>query len=394
MKKVLLVTRSLTGGGAERVAASLATFLQDRYEVLLVVIDGSRQTYETEAEKIILNLSVSNKGTFYKRIKWFTTLYREFASIRRKFNPDCVISFLTESELVNALTSKQSRSVTSIRNVRSSVVHGRLKMFRDKWVFSRMNEIVSLSVNAKEDLIVNYDVPDKKIKVIYNICEKKRIAQKIRENGVLESEVCWFGEHTLITLGRLTEQKAQWHMIRAFTKVLQDFPDAKLVILGEGPQEEYLRRLISEYKIENSVGLLGYKSNPYPYLANSTGFVFSSIFEGLGNSIIEALACGLPVISTDCNAGPREILAPDSDFSKGTERIEYAEYGILTPVCDGEKYQSDDPLTYEEEQLAIAMKKILSDQSLRCKYAQKAEERGHQFDKEQILQQWYEVIEG
>ena len=394
MRKVMIVTRILTGGGAERVAASLATYLKDRYDVLLVVIDGSKRTYETQANIKFLGLSVFDKGSGLGRIKWFSTLYLKFKHIRKEYNPDCVISFLTEPELMNALTSGCGKSVTSIRNVRSRVVKGKIKKLRDKWVFSKMDKIVSLSYNAKEDLIKNYGVPASKIEVIYNTCEFERIRKKIQEGHILEKEQSWISkDKTLITLGRLTEQKAQWHMIRAFKEVVNYDSDAKLVILGEGSKKEYLQELIQELNIEKSVYLMGYKENPYSYLANAAGFVFSSVYEGLGNSIVEAMACGIPIISTDCNAGPRELLAPDTDFSKSTKEIELAEYGILTPVCDGTEYGAKDPITYEEMKLAEAMKMILENKNLSASYRNKALERGQQFDKDEIMNQWYAVIE-
>lgn len=394
MKRIMIVTRILTGGGAERVAASLATYLKDKYEVLLVVIDGSKRTYETQANTRFLDLSVFDKGNGLNRIKWFFTLYSRFKCVRKEYNPDCVISFLTEPELMNALTSGHGKSVTSIRNVRSSVVKGKLKKARDKWVFSKMDKIVSLSYNAKEDLIKNYGVPNEKVEVIYNVCEIDRIRNRILEGCILDKEQAWINNNkTLITLGRLTEQKAQWHMIRAFKEVVNHDSEAKLVVLGEGDKKEYLQQLIKKLNLEDAVCLMGYKENPYPYLANAAGFVFSSIYEGLGNSIVEAMACGIPVISTDCNAGPRELLAPNTDFSKSTKDIELAEYGILTPVCDGIEYEAEDPLTSEERKLAEAMIMLLDNKNISETYRNKSIERGQQFDTDKIVSQWCAVIE-
>lgn len=394
MKKVMIITRILTGGGAERVAASLASYLKDRYDVLLVVIDGSRRTYETKAKVEFLNLSVFDKGNGINRAKWFLSAYIKIKNIREKYNPDCVISFLTEPELMNALTKGHGKSITSIRNVRSSVVKSKAKKLRDKWVFSRMDGIVSLSYNAKMDLVNNYGVSANKIKVIYNICETERITDRIKQGTISNDELEWINnEKTLITLGRLTEQKAQWHMIRAFKSVARCIPDAKLVILGEGDKKAYLQGLISDLGLNSSICLMGYKENPYVYLANSAGFVFSSVYEGLGNSIVEAMACGLPVISTDCNAGPRELLAPNTDFNESANKIEMQEYGILTPVCDGREYSANDPLTYEETQLANAMLLILENKSVANDYRKKSLERGLQFEKEKIIKQWCDEIE-
>lgn len=393
MKNIMIISRALTYGGAERVAASLASYLAEHYNVILVVIDGDNPSYDTSANTIFLNQSVLNKGHGIMRVVWFLKLFLEVLNIRRANLIDCTISFLTEPELMNALTSGRGKSITSIRNVRSSVVKGKIKKIRDKWVFSKMNTIVSLSENAKKDLILNYNVRDEKIRVIYNICDREQINKQIEAGHIDEEDRCWFEEgKTFITTGRLSSQKAQWHMIRAFSYIAKKYPDVKLVILGQG-EEEYLNDLIKRYEIVGNIKLLGFKKNPYVYLNRSYCFLFSSVFEGLGNSIVEAMACGLPIISTDCNAGPRELLAPKTDFSSKASALEYAEYGILTPVCDGIKYTALDPLSVEELELCRAIEEMVVNKELHEHYRIKAIERGAQFSKENIIDQWIKAIE-
>lgn len=114
-------------------------------------------------------------------------------------------------------------------------------------------------------------------------------------------------------------------MIGVFKNVAMHIPDAKLVILGEGDKKAYLQDLISKLNLNGYICLMGYKENPYVYLAYSAGVVFSPVYEGLGNCIVEAMTCGLPVISTDCNAGMRELLAPNTDFNKSADKMEMEE---------------------------------------------------------------------
>ena len=128
---------------------------------------------------------------------------------------------------------------------------------------------------------------------------------------------------TIITIGRLVPQKDQACLLRAFALVATRV-DADLVIVGTGPELPALQQLARQYAIEDRVHFAGHQSNPYPLLARADLFVLSSRFEGMPNVLIEALACGLPVVSTDCPSGPREILAD------GT-------YGQLVPVGDAEK---------------------------------------------------------
>src|SRR5690625_2500259 len=108
-----------------------------------------------------------------------------------------------------------------------------------------------------------------------------------------------FDHPTIITVGRLTKQKGHWHLIRAFKIVKNEIPNAKLVILGDGPLKSYLISLSKQLELEDDVYFLGFQKNPFKYLVNSDVYAFPSLYEGFPNALCEAMACGLPVISTD-----------------------------------------------------------------------------------------------
>ena len=133
----------------------------------------------------------------------------------------------------------------------------------------------------------------------------------------------WFtpgAPRVILAIGKLKPQKDFACLIRAFARVRAIHP-ARLLILGEGPQREALLSLARKLKVENDVALPGFVANPFAYIGRAAVFVLSSAWEGLSNVIIEALACGCPVVSTDCPSGPAEIL------DGGT-------YGRLVPVGD------------------------------------------------------------
>ncbi len=392
-KRIMIISRALSHGGAERVATNLATSLSKYHDVILVILDGSRNTYGSTVETIDLELSIRKNGF---KIKWYTTLIKNINKIKREKKITHAISFLSEPDLANVLTKRNSKAIISIRNKQSALVKGRLKKIRDKVLFSKSDEIVALSEMVKYDLVKNYDVDEEKIKVIYNPCDKENIKNNIYKDIMTKEEKDIFesSDNIIITAGRLSYQKGQWHLIRSFSEVVKVINDAKLIILGVGEKEEYLRKLIKEFKLENNIYLLGHKSNPYVYLNKSNVFVFSSLFEGLGNVLLEAMACELPIISTDCDSGPRELLDPKNDIRKTgkADNIIYGEYGILVPVFDGIEYSMYDPLTKEELIYSKAIIEILRNQELRLKYKRKSIERGDDFSVDSISQQWLNLI--
>ena len=125
---------------------------------------------------------------------------------------------------------------------------------------------------------------------------------------------------------------------------------------------------------------MGKKENPFAYISKTDCFVFASNHEGFPNVLVEALACGLPVITTDCKSGPREILSPKSDIEvQLKDKIELSDYGILTPIKNVEKMKE-------------AIKLIINDESLRNKYQDKAKQRANVFRIEEIIKQYKEIL--
>ena len=197
--------------------------------------------------------------------------------------------------------------------------------------------------------------------------------------------------YIVMNIGRLTYQKGQDKLIRAFKKVVKEVKNAKLLIFGKGELKEELQELIKSLELENNVILAGFYDNPYKFLKKANIFAFSSMFEGLGNILLEAMACRVPIISTGCPYGPREIIAPNSDLESHAENIEEAEYGILVPVLHNDK--NKDKLTKQEEIIANAIIKLLKDNKKRKEYAEKSAERIKFFTMEKNKKEWEDLIE-
>jgi glycosyltransferase involved in cell wall biosynthesis len=192
----------------------------------------------------------------------------------------------------------------------------------------------------------------------------------------------------VIAVGSLKYEKGYWHLIRAFSKVLESCKDVQLVILGEGNDQnrKNLASLVKTLQIESSISFLGFDANPYKFIHKSDLYVLSSISEGFPNSLVEAMACGVPVVATDCKTGPREILS--LDIRQDLFDVEFAEYGVLVPPLEKEEIYDNRVLTAGEILLSDTLLRMLNDSKKREHYRTRAFERSKQFSYER----WQEAI--
>lgn len=386
MEKIGIIIQMLSGGGAERTAANLSIDLSSEYEVHLIVFDGNQTTYNHGG--VVHNLDLpAKKGLFNKLL----TLYKRIIAVRRIKKEEgfkAVISLLEGANIVNVLTRQKEKVIVSERNLISFFIKNKAHIMLEKAILNRANCVVALSEVVRQDLISNFSTPPQKIVTIYNSVDISKFNLGDEPEKSQKSDIPCF-----VTMGRLTKQKAQWHIFRSLKKVTEKYPEAKLIVIGQGELKEQYERFIQKLNIEKNVEFLGFLANPHSCIKKADIFVFTSIVEGLGSVLLEALACGKPIISTDCDAGPREILAPDTDPILKTRTVEYARYGVLVPVTQNDVFNEDVlNLSYEEMLLAEAMLKMIEDFELRRQYEEMAKERMNDFSPNTITQKWVEVI--
>jgi glycosyltransferase involved in cell wall biosynthesis len=241
-------------------------------------------------------------------------------------------------------------------------------LIRFLYPLKKVTAIVPVSKELKEILINKYKLDGMKIKPIYNGFDIERIQNLAKEN-VSDYNMILNDKSIIkfITIGRLSKEKGHKYLIDAFSKVIREIPNSRLFIIGEGPLRAKLIKSIKDNMLENKVILLGIKKNPYKYISKANVFVLSSLHEGLPTVLIEALVCNMPVISTNCETGPTEIL----DDGK---------YGFLTNVAD-----SDD----------LAEKMILLAKSVETRetFSKKSIDRISIFEKEKFIEKWTILIE-
>ena len=392
MKKVLFFTHYLVGGGAEKTIINLAEYINKNrtdWEAYICVVNTDKEVEKQLTSKVIV-LDSRTAPEMNKLAKAVVVLKqaKELKKVKRELGIDTCVSFLPGADLLNVLSRGKERIVMSVRNKESLFVHSIFRKFYIKYCYAHADKIVAISKRVAYDICHFFGVKEDKVVTIYNPGPDFVVSNNIPE----EYETLTREKRVIITAGRLTEQKGQGYLIKAFTRIHKECPDTHLVILGKGELEDDLKNLVKKLDLEQAVSFYGFVRNPYDYIAKAELFVFSSIVEGLGNVLVETLKCGTPIVSTDCDCGPREILAPDTDFTYSTDKIEYAEYGVLVPVCSGDYFDSVSACTKEEQILARAVCDLLQNKELREKYAEKCSERIADFDIAKIVEEWIQII--
>ncbi|MBE3591910.1 MAG: glycosyltransferase [Thermoanaerobacter sp.] len=307
-KLISLFLPSLRGGGAERVMLNLARgFAEKGYKVDLVLAKAEGP-YLSQVPDNVRVIDLKSPRVLYSLPGFIRYLRQE--------RPHALLSALDHANIIALWAKKLSRVPTRVVvSVHSTIskASANPRILREKLtpLFIRIfypwaDAVVAVSRGVADDLIRLTNLPREKVHVIYNPVITPELFTKADE----PLDHPWFesGESpVVISVGRLTPAKDYPALIKAFALVRKGMP-VRLMILGEGEERLKLEALIRELGLERDVDLPGFVDNPYKYMKRAAVFVLSSQWEGLPTVLIEALALGIPVVSTDCPSGPREIL--------------------------------------------------------------------------------------
>jgi len=404
--RVGIVIGSLESGGAERMALALVrALLANGNKVRLFCLDtdrimpipGNEEERQAIERRIITLSSGSTSYSTLRKVLTFPALHFRLEREVRNERLDLMISFMERANILNLLGR---RSVPRIISIRTNLSLGLalkdpLKRLLIQYGYARLlPRATNINFNSKEaaaDLHNLFPKHRLTTSVIPNFVDDD-IFQRARESLPAEALALLSGD-VILTCGRLLPVKGHIALIRAFTKIATAVPDAKLIILGDGPLQKQIDTLIQRLDLENRVFLPGFQKNPYAWMARCKLFVLSSQREGFPNALLEAMALDRPVVSVDCRSGPRELLAPESDPRIKTEKLELATFGVLTPPLEKTDSSDNAPLSVAEAALADAIQMLLKDDKLRNSYAEKARQRANVFRRESVLKEWYTLID-
>ncbi|WP_342745165.1 glycosyltransferase [Thioalkalivibrio denitrificans] len=312
----------VTSGGLERVLANMIpVWSAAGHCIEVVTFRNGTLFYPNEVGSHVSHHHLGTRG----RLATLFALWRHLG----KRPADAVLSCTHAANVVLCalkwLPDTHAHRVISVTNPygqsrKNRSASQRRRKFREvRRFYPHADAVIAISEGVRNDLTNTIGLRGAVIKTIPNAVVTERTLELARE----PVSHPWLDHHerpVIISAGRLAQQKDYPTLLRALARLHQRL-EARLIILGEGPEREALERLINEIGLKGAVDLPGFVDNPYAWMARADLFVLSSAWEGFGNVLAEALSLGVPAVSTDCPGGPRDILGG-------------GRHGVLVPVGD------------------------------------------------------------
>lgn len=350
MIKILFFIENLTEGGAEKVLRNLVNNMdQTKFDITV------QNVWPCDAGKY-LAAGIKYKSLYSAKNSVSSMRYRIEAEtglayklhIKDNYDIECAYLEMGATKIMAASTNKKAKKLAWVHcDLQKAMANPKVFAEKTKPYYAKYDKVICVSESVKNSFaeLFGDTVP---AEVLYNTIDDEEIRNKA--HLLLPDEID-MPPMTVVSLGRLTTPKNYMRLLKAHKRLVDEGVKHNVWILGEGPDRKMLEQFISENGIGDTAKLLGFRENPYPYLREADLLVCSSDYEGFSTFVTESVILGKPIVTTDCN-GMREILGD-------------SEYGLITELSDDSLYEG--------------MKKMLSDESLRKQYAEKATIRGKDF---------------
>lgn len=317
--RLLCSISNLNGGGAERVLLHLLRRLPDvGFDVTLLLGARTGQFASMVPERVPVLELRTERG--YRAVPPVRALLAS-----NRWDVSFSMTSFNMTTALGRMLAPRSRTklVFGARNHYSSALsreasHPAARKALVRWLYPRADLVIAVAEDTRKDLVEHFGVPASVVRTIHNPID---VASVRRQAAEAVSDPWFDGDvPVIVNAGKLMEAKGHSTLLEAFRRVVA-VRDARLIILGTGPLRSALEEEARSKGIEKRVRFAGFQMNPYAYMARATTFVLSSLWEGFPNVLVEAMAAGAPVVSTNCPSGPSEI-------------VEDGVSGLLVPTRD------------------------------------------------------------
>jgi glycosyltransferase involved in cell wall biosynthesis len=397
-RKILLIIPEMMMGGAQRSISKLSLEFSKHHTVYLVVfntVEGIAYAHGGE----LISLDVVPTGGIFNKIKSFTQRVNRLRKLKKELNIDTSISFLEGADYVNILSRVREKIIICIRGSKryDETIQGKFSLLRNKvlipWLYRKADLIVTVNHGIVSELRTVYGLEKSSILTIgnfYNTEEIKNLAAEPKNSNLTRL----YADPVLIVTGRLAVEKGLKQLLHVFHQLKKTHRNLRFVFVGDGPQLPDLLLIANHFKLivmtdfnfkeSPDIVFIGSQPNVFTFLNGATVFLMNSSSEGFPNGLVEAMICGVPVVSSDCPYGPREILAPEFAFKSTVTEPCLTTYGVLMPTI---KTSRDEKIWVEMLNYILGKKKLLS------QLAESGQQRAYQFNRELIMEKWYKALE-
>lgn len=385
--KVMLMLWSLHGGGAERMASHLYRHLDlEKFDVCMALmtkqgpylksLDPSR-IMSPEKEGSFFGFDHQGNRALFKPLHFLKSILAPFymAKMMKDFRPQVVLSFCKGTSIATMAATylygrKKLRWIAREGNNTKAVIEdevpnvfvGKILQALTYFCYQKTHRLLCISENLGRYLQQELSKDSSDRATIYNAVDLEFVREKAKEPIEYSTE-----RGFMVAVGRLDRQKAFDVLLEAYSKS-RSSEKLDLVILGKGPDLEKLQALAKRLGVQNRVHFQGWTDNPWAWISKSKLFVLSSRWEGFGNVVVEAMACSTPVVVTDCDFGPKEIVIHEDS-------------GLVVPVDD-------------IETMAKAIDRVLGDERLYEKFSSNALKRSQEFSIDKIVSEYQNLFLG